>query len=53
MDKASKGLETTKEAAAAQRRAPWIGNDNRVLIFLAIALLTVTLSRIILFAVLC
>ena len=41
---ASKGLETMTEAAVARRRARWIVNNNGVLIFLAIALLTVTLS---------
>ena len=43
---ASKGLETTTEATAAQQRAQWIGNDDIVSIFLAIASLTVILSRL-------
>ena len=41
IDEASEGLETTTETEADQRRARWVGNDNGVLIFLAIALLTV------------
>ena len=48
---ASKGLKTTKEAAADWRQARWIGKNSRVLIFLAIGLLTVTLSHIYLVAV--
>ena len=47
----SKGSETITEAAAYQRQARWIGKDNGVLIFLAIGLLTVTLSCLCLFAV--
>ena len=49
---ASKGLETTTEAAADRHQAQWIGNDNIVLIVLAISLLTVTLFCPCLFAVL-
>ena len=52
IDNASKGSDTATEAVAARRRARWIGNDNGVLIFLAIALLTVTLSCLFLVAVL-
>ena len=39
------------EAEADQRQARWVGNDNGVLIFLDIVLLTVTLSRLCLVAV--
>ena len=48
---ASKGSETTTEAALYWRQAWWIGNDNGVLIFLAIAFLTVTLSCLYLVAI--
>ena len=51
IDNASKGLETTKEAAADWKHARWIGNDNRVLIVFAIGFLTVTLFCLCLFAV--
>ena len=51
IDDAYKGLETTMEAAADWWRSWWIGNDNIVLIFLTIASLTVTLSRLCLVAV--
>ena len=51
IDDASKVLKATTEAAADQRHAWWIGNDNGMLIFLAIGLLTVTLSCIFLFDV--
>ena len=39
------------EAEADQRQARWVGNDNGVLIFLDIVLLTVTLSRLCLITV--
>ena len=52
IDDVSKRLDMTTEAEAAQRRARCIGNDNVVSIFLAIALLTVTLSRLCIAAVL-
>ena len=46
IDYRSKVLETTTEAVEYQQRARWIGNNNVVLIFLAIALLIVTLYPI-------
>ena len=52
IDNAFKGSETKKEAAEYWRQAWWIGNENRVLISLAIDLLTVTLSCLCLVAVL-
>ena len=51
-DDASMGSEMMTEAAADLWQARWIGNDNRVLISIAIGLLTVTLSRLCLFAIL-
>ena len=51
IDDASKRLETTTEAAAYRRQARCIGNGNRVLIFLAITSLPVTLSCLCLVAV--
>ena len=51
IDKASKVLEMTKEDVADWRQAQWIDNDNGVLVFLAIGLLTVTLSRLCLFTI--
>ena len=51
IDNGSKGSEMTTEAAEDQRQAWCIGNDNGVLLFLAIGLLTVTLYHICLFAV--
>ena len=51
IDDASKGSETTMEAAADWRHAQWIGKSNEVLIFLAIGVLTVTLYHIYLVAV--
>ena len=51
IDDAYKVLDTTTEAAADLRQARWIGNDNEVLVFLVIGLLTVTLSCLCLFAV--
>ena len=51
IDDASKVSETKMEAAADRLRYQFIGNDNGVSIFLAIALLTVTLSCLYLVAV--
>ena len=48
----SKGLETTTDLEADQRQAWWFGNDNGVLVLLAITLLTATLSCLCLAAVL-
>ena len=46
IENAFKGWETTAEAAADRQRTRWIGNNNDVLISLAIVLLIVTLSCI-------
>ena len=51
IDNASKGLETTAEAEEDLRRDWCIGNNNGMLIFLAVTLLTVTLSCLCLVAV--
>ena len=51
IDDASKGSETTMEAAADRRQAWCIGNDNGLLIVFAMGLLTVTLFCLYLFAV--
>ena len=51
MGDASKGSETTTEPSAYRQQARWIGNNNIFLIFLAIVLLTVTLSCLCLVAV--
>ena len=51
VEEESKGLERTTEAVLDRKQARWIGNDNGVLIFLAIGLLPVTLSSMCLFAV--
>ena len=51
IDDAYKGSDMTTDAAADRRQARWIGKYNGVLIFLAIWLLTVTLSRLCIFTV--
>ena len=51
IDDESKESKTTMEAETDQRRAWWIGNDNRVLIFLAFRLLTVKIYCLCLVAV--
>ena len=51
IDDGTKEFTTTTEAVLDRKQARWIGNDNGVLIFLAIGLLPVTLSSMCLFAV--
>ena len=51
IDNASKGSKTTTEAEADQRQSQYISNNDRVIIFLAFRLLTVTLSYLYIVAV--